>query len=76
MAHLALDGRWDEARELHYRLYEIFDNLFIETNPIPVKAAMAMAGMIKEEYRLPMCQMDPKNREILRQSLIKFGLDV
>ena len=76
LCHLALEGRWSEARVLHYKLYEIVENLFIETNPIPVKAAMAMAGMINEEYRLPMSPMAPKNREILRQSLIKFGLDV
>jgi 4-hydroxy-tetrahydrodipicolinate synthase len=48
--------------------------LFIETNPTPVKAALAMMGVIEEEYRLPLVKMSPKNRETLRKTLISCGI--
>jgi 4-hydroxy-tetrahydrodipicolinate synthase len=59
----ALRGEWEAARRMHYELLPLFRALFIETNPIPIKAAMAMKGMMAESYRLPMCRMNPKNRE-------------
>ena len=76
MVHAALGGRWDEARAAHYRLYALFRDLFIETNPIPIKAAMAMVGRIREEYRLPLCPMSDANRDLLRETLRGIGLDV
>ena len=57
------------AQKLHAELYPLFKNLFIETNPIPVKAALAMMERIKEEYRLPLCQMGNVNRQKLRKTL-------
>jgi len=48
-------GRTNAALKLHQRYYELFKDLFIETNPVPVKAALAMLGVIKEEYRLRWC---------------------
>jgi 4-hydroxy-tetrahydrodipicolinate synthase len=48
--------------------------LFIETNPGPVKAALAMMGQIQEEYRLPLVGMDPKNRQLLKSTLEKCGI--
>ncbi len=65
----ALTGDWDAARRMHYELLPLFRAIFIETNPIPIKAAMAMKGMISETYRLPMCPMAPKNRESLASAL-------
>ncbi len=62
----ALKGDFDIAREQHYALYPLFRAIFIETNPIPIKAALAMKGMIEETYRLPMCAMEPENREKLK----------
>jgi 4-hydroxy-tetrahydrodipicolinate synthase len=61
----ALRGQWDKARELHYRLLPLFKAIFIETNPIPIKAALAMKGMMEEVYRLPMCPMGEENRKTL-----------
>jgi 4-hydroxy-tetrahydrodipicolinate synthase len=61
----ALRGQWDKARELHYRLLPLFKVIFIETNPIPIKAALAMKGMMEEVYRLPMCPMGEENRKTL-----------
>jgi len=48
--------------------------LFIETNPVPVKAALAMLGQIEEEYRLPLAPMSSTNREILQKTLRSCGL--
>lgn len=73
LVHAALAGRWEESREMHFRLYPLFKDLFIETNPIPVKAALAMLGRIKEEYRLPLCPMGQSHREPLRESLTRAG---
>ena len=47
---------------LHAKFYPLFKDLFIETNPVPVKAALAMMGLIEEEYRLPLVPMSAKNR--------------
>jgi 4-hydroxy-tetrahydrodipicolinate synthase len=65
----ALKGDWNTARKMHYELLPLFKAMFIETNPIPVKAALAMKGMMSEVYRLPMCRMAPKNRDSLCATL-------
>lgn len=72
----ALAGDFVGALEVHCRLYELFEALFIETNPIPVKAAVASLGLICEEYRLPMCELATANREILLQAMRNTGLAV
>src|SRR4029077_3592417 len=74
LTHAALDGDWKRARELHYRLFPLARAAFLETNPIPIKEAMAMAGMLEPEFRLPMCRMADANRERLRQVLEPYGL--
>lgn len=67
-------GKLDRAREIHYRMTPLVDALFIETNPIPVKTALAMMGMIEEEMRLPLCAMSEGNREKLRRAMVNYGL--
>jgi 4-hydroxy-tetrahydrodipicolinate synthase len=52
----------------------LFRDLFIETNPVPVKAALAMLGLVKEEYRLPLVKMNPENRRCLRATLKATGV--
>ena len=74
LTHAALDGDWKRAREVHWRLFPICRAMFIETNPIPVKEAMAMLGMIRAEWRLPMCPMSDPNRERLRKVLVQAGV--
>jgi 4-hydroxy-tetrahydrodipicolinate synthase len=74
MVHAALDGDFKRARELHYKLYPLARAAFLETNPIPIKEAMAMAGMLEPEFRLPMCRMADANRERLRAILKPYGL--
>ncbi len=70
----ARKGDWEAARKMHYELLPLFKALFIETNPIPIKAAMAMKGMMAESYRLPMCPMTPKNRESLASTLRELSI--
>ena len=67
-------GKVEVAQKLHQKYYPLFKDLFIETNPIPVKAALAMMGMIEEEYRLPLVAMSGKNRETLRNTLRCCGV--
>lgn len=67
-------GKPAVALKLHQKFYPLFKDLFIETNPIPVKAALAELGMIAEEYRLPMVQMSAGNRAVLVQTLRSIGL--
>ncbi|KRT71323.1 MAG: dihydrodipicolinate synthase [Candidatus Rokubacteria bacterium CSP1-6] len=74
MTHAALEGDWKRARDLFHRLFPLCRAMFIETNPIPVKEAMAMLGMIAPEFRLPLCRMADANRERLKTILQQFGL--
>ncbi len=74
LVHLLLDGKYDDARKLNAKLLPLMKVNFIETNPIPVKAALAMMGKIKEVYRLPMCAMKPENRARLESALAAEGL--
>jgi 4-hydroxy-tetrahydrodipicolinate synthase len=74
LVHAALDGDFKRARELHYRLLPLARAAFLETNPIPIKEAMAMAGMLEPEFRLPMCRMSDANRETLRGILRQLAL--
>jgi 4-hydroxy-tetrahydrodipicolinate synthase len=62
-------GRHDEARKLHYALEPLNSAMFIETNPIPVKTALWMMGKIKEEFRLPLCEMSSANKDKLKAVL-------
>jgi 4-hydroxy-tetrahydrodipicolinate synthase len=74
LAHACLEGRYDEARRLYKQLTPLFKTLFIESNPIPIKAALAMAGLIEEVYRLPMVPMTAANRAKLEQVLVETGV--
>jgi len=74
MVHCALDGDMARAGGLHAKYYPLFRDLFIDTNPIPVKAAMAMLGLIEESYRLPLCEMSDTAREKLKATMSAVGL--
>ncbi len=69
MVDFCAAGNFAEGLKLHRRFYSLFKHLFIESNPIPVKAAMSMKGLIEEEYRLPLCPISEKNRAILAETL-------
>jgi 4-hydroxy-tetrahydrodipicolinate synthase len=74
MVDAALGGRWDEARELHYRWLPLMDVNFVESSPGPVKAAMTMMGLIEENLRLPLVPVAGKTRERVREVLDGLGL--
>ncbi|MEC4679700.1 MAG: 4-hydroxy-tetrahydrodipicolinate synthase [Nitrospirota bacterium] len=72
MAHMvsaALKGDYEQARTIHYKLMPLFNALFLETNPIPVKAALAMMGKMSEEVRLPLTPLADEYRSTLREAL-------
>ncbi|MBK3333168.1 4-hydroxy-tetrahydrodipicolinate synthase [Persephonella atlantica] len=75
MCRLALEGKFEEARKIHDRYWKLFKTLFIETNPIPVKTAAYLMGLIDDiEMRLPLYYMKPENEEKLKQVLKDYGL--
>jgi 4-hydroxy-tetrahydrodipicolinate synthase len=74
MVRAALHNDWNTARGLQRKLLPLMQALFIESNPIPVKAALAMMGRIEESYRLPMCPMKPENRAKLEKVCNAVGL--
>ena len=70
---LAPKGELAAAARLHRRLYPLFRALFIEPSPVPVKAALAMAGIIEsDEVRLPLCGMSAANRAVLARAITPF----
>jgi 4-hydroxy-tetrahydrodipicolinate synthase len=74
MVRFCLKGQWDIALSLHNKLLPLMNINFIEANPIPVKAALAMMGLIEEVYRLPLVPIGDKNREKLKTVLKDFAL--
>jgi len=73
LAHAFQRGDLARARELHYRLLPLCDALFFETNPIPIKAALAMRGRLEEELRLPLLKMTAPNKKRLELAMKEFG---
>jgi 4-hydroxy-tetrahydrodipicolinate synthase len=74
MVRACLKGKWNKALELHNKLLPLMNINFIESSPIPVKAALAMMGMVEEVYRLPLVPIGEKNREKLRTVLAALRL--
>jgi 4-hydroxy-tetrahydrodipicolinate synthase len=70
----ALNGDFAVAEELHLKYEQLFADLFVDTNPIPIKAAMAMKGLLEEVYRLPMCAMTDEKKNVLRTTLESVGM--
>jgi len=68
-----LSGNINQARDLHFKTLPVVQALFIETNPVPVKEAMAMMGLPAGKPRLPLVPLRPENRELMRQVLIHGG---
>ncbi len=74
MVDAAAAGDYATARELHMKYFCMFRDLFVESNPIPVKAAMAMKGMVDEVYRLPLCPISDSARNTLAKAMRQCGL--
>ncbi len=74
MVKFALNGEIEKARKIHYKLFPVFKVLFIETNPIPVKTALSIMGMIQAEWRLPLTSPSDENYKKIEQTLKKSGV--
>jgi 4-hydroxy-tetrahydrodipicolinate synthase len=75
MTDLILEGDLVSARQWHNKLFALSKNMLtLATNPIPIKAAMAMLDMAPEEMRLPMVPMEEDKKAILREALKAYGL--
>ena len=74
MTSAALANQWDTARRIHRAYLALMQANFIESNPIPVKAVLAMMGRIEEVYRLPLCPMKKENRTKLEKIASEAGL--
>jgi 4-hydroxy-tetrahydrodipicolinate synthase len=68
----AAKGDWEAARRIHFRLLPLMRACLIETNPIPIKTALALRGIVPERFRLPLCPMQPDNRRKLEELLAGF----
>ena len=73
MVKLFATGKAAAAMRLHEKFYPLFKDLFVETNPVPVKAALAMLGLIDEEYRLPLVQTSAASRATLKAAMKASG---
>src|SRR5204863_8139481 len=69
MTDLALAGHWTAARTLHYKLLPLMEGNFIESNPAPVKPAMAIMGLLEEQFRLPLVPVQESTRARLKEIL-------
>ncbi len=74
MVSATLKGDFKTGRALHQKLFDLNSKLFLETNPIPVKAALSMMGLIENELRLPLCPMSADKRNILEAEMKQLGL--
>jgi 4-hydroxy-tetrahydrodipicolinate synthase len=74
MTGAALDDNWAKARAIQRKLFPLLQAFFIEANPIPIKAALAMMGRIEESYRMPLCPMKEENRVKLEKIAASAGL--
>lgn len=74
MVSHALSGKFDKAREEHHGLFPLIKALFVETNPVPVKAAMQMLGMPAGDPRLPLVPLSEPSRQKLELALRNFGV--
>jgi 4-hydroxy-tetrahydrodipicolinate synthase len=76
LTEACLNGDWEKGREIQFKLIPLIRALFIETNPIPVKTALALMGKLSGELRLPMTPMAEGNVKKLRTAMSDFGLEV
>jgi len=74
MTKCCLDGDFRRAADIHLKYLDLISKLFIEVNPMPIKAAMNLMGMDVGEPRMPLCELAPENLEKLRKSLANAGL--
>jgi 4-hydroxy-tetrahydrodipicolinate synthase len=72
----ALEGAFEKARALHYELLPLMKALFIETNPVPIKQALAWAGLPAGPARLPLGKLSPASEEFLKKTMVSMGIQI
>ncbi|MFH1453555.1 MAG: 4-hydroxy-tetrahydrodipicolinate synthase [Armatimonadota bacterium] len=75
MVHYALDKDFVSAAKIHHKLLDLMNINFIESNPIPVKCALSLMGLIKEEYRLPLCPCKPESKDKIKKVLLDLSVE-
>lgn len=76
MCRLFFNGKFNDAKKLHLKMFPVIKALFIETNPIPVKKAMELMGFAAGSPRLPLIQMSEENVANLRKKLMEYGVEI
>lgn len=76
LAEALLHDDMTAARKLHHRLFPLFRGCFVESNPIPVKAAMAAMGLMENSLRLPLVQASDSTMELMKRTLTELGIDI
>jgi len=74
LVQLCLSGDFAAAAKQHHRYLELMDINFVESNPLPVKAALGLMGLLDPVYRLPMCQPKPENLKRIAKVLESAGV--
>ncbi len=74
MVSAFMNGDIEKARERYFKMLPLVKAIFIETNPIPIKTAMSILGMIEPDTRLPMCNISEANKDKLKIALSEYGL--
>ncbi|MFH1395532.1 MAG: 4-hydroxy-tetrahydrodipicolinate synthase [Candidatus Omnitrophota bacterium] len=74
LTQAVMDEKYETARGIHYDVMDLCKAMFIETNPLPVKTALSMMGMVEKSWRLPLCEMEKENEKKLRQVLENYKL--
>lgn len=74
MIHAFMDGNLAEAKKLHHHLFVLHESMFLQTNPVPVKTAAAMMGLVSGEIRQPLCEMPDDLNEKLKNVLKSYNL--
>ncbi len=74
LVHLCLESKYDEAQKIQHNIFKLMTLNFIETNPIPVKAALSLMGLMEDTCRLPLIKIKEKNKQLLKEELIKLNL--
>ncbi len=74
MLHHVLNNEIEQARKLHFKYLHLMNLNFIETNPIPVKTALSIMGLVEENFRLPMCRMEEANKNMIKGELKRLEL--
>jgi len=74
MVDAAATGRMDEAETIHTQWEGLFEALFVETNPVPIKTALEAKGWMTSEVRLPLCELADENRQVLMRALVERNL--